>query len=161
MAPFTHALKFDVLQDTLVDNVSLPAFMVSTSRGFLPRQDPVVSLPSDFDALESVLTRMPIKTASGHPGLLAHGTLGDAVLEELPDLSSAIEKHKANLPLMNALYRDYSFLASAYLLETCHHQVLKNGSYGLARDHLPQNISLPITKVAELSVSISTVSPPS
>lgn len=153
MAPAGQALKFDVLTDTLADNVSLPAFMVSTSRGFLPRQDPVVALPPDFAVLESILMRMPIETASGELGLLAHGTLGDTVHKELPDLSPAIEKHASNLPLMNALYRDYSFLASAYLLEPCHHQVLKDGSYGLARDRLPKTIALPITKVAELYVS--------
>lgn len=61
---------------------------------------------------------MPIKTADGSPGLLASCTLGEAV-KTLPDLSWAIEKHRDDLPLMNAIYRDYSFLASAYLLEPC------------------------------------------
>ncbi|KAF2094293.1 indoleamine 2,3-dioxygenase gamma type [Rhizodiscina lignyota] len=145
------SLKFNVLTDTSPDDVTLPAFMVSTSRGFLPRQDPVVTLPSEFDVFESILNRMPIKTASGEPGLLAQGTLGDVVLKELPDLSQAIEAHRDNLPLMNALYRDYSFLASAYLLEPCHQQYLKDGTYGLARDRLPRNIALPITKVAEIT----------
>jgi indoleamine 2,3-dioxygenase len=146
------ALNFDVLNDTRPKDVTLPAFMVSTTRGFLPRQDPIVALPKDFDALDSLLQRMPIKTQSGQPGLLAHGTLGDSVLAELPDLSSAIEEHRGNLPLMNALYRDYSFLASAYLLEPCHHQKLKDGTYGLARDRLPKCIALPITKVAEMYI---------
>jgi indoleamine 2,3-dioxygenase len=62
---------------------------------------------------------MPIKTADGSPGLLASCTLGPTVDTELPDLTEAIEKYKDDLPLMNALYRDYSFLASAYLLEPC------------------------------------------
>ena len=103
----------------------MPAFMVSTTRGFLPRQEPVIELPAEFDVLESILTRMPIKTLDGMPGLLATFTLGETVLKELPDLTSAINKYKDNLPLMNAIYRDYSFLASAYLLEPCHERYLK------------------------------------
>lgn len=103
----------------MAEDKSLPAFMVSTTRGFLPRAEPVVQLPPEFDPLESVLSRMPIKTADGSPGLLASCTLGPTVDAELPDLTHAIEKYKDDLPLMNALYRDYSFLASAYLLEPC------------------------------------------
>jgi indoleamine 2,3-dioxygenase len=119
------------------DDTSLPAFMVSTSRGFLPRQEPIIKLPSEFDALESLLTRMPIKTLNGMPGLLATATLGETVLKELPDLTDAINKCQDNLPLMNALYRDYSFLASAYLLEPCHERFMKGEPYGLGRGHSP------------------------
>jgi indoleamine 2,3-dioxygenase len=124
--------------------------MVSTTRGFLPRQEPIVGLPAEFAILESILTRMPIKTLNGTPGLLATSTLGETVLKELPDLTSTIEKYKGNLPLMNALYRDYSFLASAYLLEPCHERFLKGESYGLGRQTLPAVISLPISRCAQL-----------
>jgi len=141
---------FPILHDTLPTDTSLPAFMVSTTRGFLPRSDPIVSLPEPFHALESILTQMPIKTAAGTPGLLAEGALGDAVATGLPDLTSIIEQYKDNLPLMTALYRDYSFLASAYLLEPCHQRFLKGEGYGLGREILPKNIALPIAKVAEL-----------
>ncbi|CCC12517.1 hypothetical protein SMACR_08377 [Sordaria macrospora] len=113
---------FPILHNPRPDDVSLPAFMVSTTRGFLPRMDPVVNLPSEFDPLECILRCMPVKTASGKPGLLAKGKglLGKAVHKELPDLTEFVDKYRHDLPLMNALYRDYSFLASAYLLEPCH-----------------------------------------
>lgn len=124
-------LTFNVLQDTKPNDTSLPAFMVSTTRGFLPRQEPIIELPSEFDQLESLLVRMPLKTLDGLPGLLATFTLGETVLKELPDLTSAIDKYQDNLPLMNALYRDYSFLASAYLLEPCHERFMRGDSYGL------------------------------
>ena len=110
---------FDVLSDTRPHDHSLNAFMVSTTRGFLPRADPVIKLPVEFDALESILSRMPIKTLDGSPGLLADCRLGSSVVKDLPDLTDAIEKYRDDLPLINALYRDYSFLASAYLLEPC------------------------------------------
>ncbi|RDW81974.1 hypothetical protein BP6252_03086 [Coleophoma cylindrospora] len=143
--------SFNVLHDTRPEDTSLPAFMVSTTRGFLPRQEPIVKLPAEFDILESILSRMPIKTAEGTPGLLATFTLGETVLKELPDLTSAIDKYKDNLPLQNALYRDYSFLASAYLLEPCHERFLKGEPYGLGRQTLPSIISLPISRCAELA----------
>jgi indoleamine 2,3-dioxygenase len=144
------ALSFNVLDDTRPDDTTLPAFMVSTTRGFLPRQNPIVELPSEFDVLESLLARMPIKTLDGKPGLLASSTLGETVLKELPDLTSSINKYQDNLPLMNALYRDYSFLASAYLLEPCHERFMKGESYGLGRQTLPAVTSLPISRCAEL-----------
>ncbi|KAJ7603127.1 indoleamine 2,3-dioxygenase gamma type [Roridomyces roridus] len=142
---------FSVLHDTRPEDTSLPAFMVSTTRGFLPRSEPIVALPKEFDVLESILARMPVKTLDGSPGLLAQFTLGETVLKELPDLTWAIEKYADNLPLQNALYRDYAFLASAYLLEPCHERVLKGESYGLGRQTLPKNISLPISRCAEIA----------
>jgi indoleamine 2,3-dioxygenase len=98
---------FQVLDDPRPDDMSLPAFMVSKARGFLPRMEPIVELPREFQALESLLDRMPVKTLSGEPGLLAQGKLGDAVLRELPDLTDLVDMFRDNLPLMNALYRDY------------------------------------------------------
>ncbi|KAK4228754.1 hypothetical protein QBC38DRAFT_413977 [Podospora fimiseda] len=146
-----HTPDFYVLDDARPNDMSLPAFMVSTSRGFLPRMDPIAVLPDEFEPLESILQRMPVKTLSGEPGLLAHGKLGETVMAELPDLTEHMEKYKENLPLMNALYRDYSFLASAYLLEPCHMRFIKNEPYGLARDVLPACIARPIARCAEIT----------
>jgi indoleamine 2,3-dioxygenase len=139
-----------LLDDPMPENHSLPAFMVSTQRGFLPRADPIVSLPSEFAQLESLLDRMPVKTASGAPGLLASFQLGEAVRRELPDLSDCITPLAADLPLINALYRDYSFLASAYLLEPCHERYVKGQQYGLARHVLPAAIAKPIVRCADM-----------
>jgi indoleamine 2,3-dioxygenase len=146
----SSSFDFPVLHDTRPEDHSIPAFMVSTTRGFLPRQEPIVELPKEFEVLESLLQRMPIKTLSGEPGLLASFTFGDTVLKELPDLSDEIEKYRDDLVVMNALYRDYSFLASAYLLEPCHERFLRGEEYGLGRQSLPRCISLPIVKVAEM-----------
>ncbi|KAL6702100.1 hypothetical protein J3F84DRAFT_356740 [Trichoderma pleuroticola] len=147
----TSTPPFEVLTDARPDDNSLPAFLVSTTRGFLPRADPIVTLPKEFDALESILQRMPVKTLSGEPGLLADGKLGDEVDSSFPDLTDHMDLYKDNLPLMNALYRDYSFLASAYLLEPCHLRFLKGESYGLGRQTLPKNIARPIARCAELT----------
>ncbi len=47
--------------------------------------------------------------------------------------------------LLNALYRDYTFLSSAYLLEDCHLRYLKSGDYGQAKDTLPEQLAIPLT----------------
>lgn len=134
----TTTPPFEVLDDTRPDDKSLPAFMVSTTRGFLPRMDPVVGLPAEFDALESILQRMPVKTAAGE------------VDGSFPDLTAAMDGYVEDLPVMNALYRDYSFLASAYLLEPCHERFVRGEGYGLGRQRLPRNISQPIARCAEV-----------
>lgn len=141
---------FGVLEDCRPDDHTLQAFMVSKPRGFLPRADPVWQLPSDFDPLEDILQRMPVKTASGEPGLLAQGKLGATVDADFPDLTWAVDKHADDKPLMNALYRDYSFLLSAYLLEPCHERFLRGEPYGLGRQSLPAVIARPMARVAEL-----------
>ena len=155
MVALTYIPDFDVLKDPRPDDSSLPAFMVSTERGFLPRQEPVNALPSEFDALESLLGRMPIKTVTGEPGLLASGSLGEAVDQELSDLSDAVEQYRDDLPLMTAIYRDYSFLASAYLLEPCHMRHMQGKEYGLGRQVLPARIAKPMAKVSAMSVPLS------
>lgn len=144
--------EFVVLEDCRPEDTSLQAFMVSKPRGFLPRAEPVWQLPADFQPLEDLLQRMPVKTITGEPGLLAHGKLGAVVESEFPDLTWAVDKHKDNMPLMNALYRDYSFLLSAYLLEPCHERFLRGEPYGLGRQVLPAVVAKPMARVAELYV---------
>ena len=75
------------MEDTRPHDRTIPAFSVSTMRGFLPRQEPITELPSEFSAVDTLLNRMPVKTLSGAPGLLAQFTFGDTVLKELPDLT--------------------------------------------------------------------------
>lgn len=48
-----------------------------------------------------------------------------------------------------ALYRDLTFVASAYLLEPCDIQYRKDKTYGLGRQTLPRNIAVPLNQVAE------------
>ena len=147
MAPSNDFL---VPLETYDERTDLPAFLVTTKRGFLPRVDPPPHLPTEFDALESLLQRMPVRTQSGAPGLLATFELGNKVSHELPDLTDSIEQYKDNAIIVNALYRDYSFLASAYLLEPCHERHMAGEDYGLARDVLPASIARPIARAAEL-----------
>ncbi|KAG0177020.1 hypothetical protein DFQ29_005344 [Apophysomyces sp. BC1021] len=119
--------------------------MVGTKNGFLPREDPLVQLPESFERLESLLQRMPLQLLDGKPGLLASGQFGDAVRDELPlyDVDSIQDQR-----LLSALFRDYTFAASAYLLEPCDILFRGRKDYGLGRKVLPMNIAVPLTKVA-------------
>ncbi|GAW05939.1 indoleamine -dioxygenase family protein [Lentinula edodes] len=143
--------SFPILNANSPISPSTMPFTVSTHRGFLPVNNPPATLPPSFAPLESLLTRMPIVLADGTPGLLAEGKLGETVEKELPDLSEEVEKYKDDAGIMNAIYRDYSFLLSAYLLEPCHLRFLKGEGYGLGRQRLPEVIAKPMVKVSEIA----------
>ena len=61
-----------------------------------------------------------------------------------------MEEYAGDLQVMGALYRDYSFVASAYLLEPCHERVVRGEGYGLGRERLPAVVAMPLARVAEM-----------
>ncbi|RIB21600.1 hypothetical protein C2G38_2014733 [Gigaspora rosea] len=141
----TQSNDFEVLQDSMEHDSSLPSFMVGYKNGFLPRQDPLVRLPDKFHVLDLLLQKMPIRLQSGEPGLLAKGELGEAV-KDLPlyDVSNITDQR-----LLSALFRDYTFLASAYLLEPCDIMFREKKDFGLGRQLLPKNIAVPLNNIAK------------
>ena len=153
MSPGILRSVFPVLSTIPTDQkelAALPPFTVSIENGFLPVSPPPKTLPTAFDPLTSLLVRMPILTLDKKPGLLATLTLGEAVLKELPDLTDEIDQFNDDLRIIGALYRDYCFLASAYLLEPCHEGHLKGEGYGLGRQRLPAMLARPLARVAEM-----------
>jgi indoleamine 2,3-dioxygenase len=137
---------------------SLDPFTITKSTGFMPSQTPLTTLPAAFKPLISLLDRTPVVRDDGSPGLLAEYVLGTTVLAELPDLTNEIDKlsspdGKPDLVTVTALFRDYAFLASAYLLEPCWENWRKNpeGGYGLGRSVLPRPIACPMNRCAQLS----------
>ena len=126
-------------------NPSLPQFVVGFQNGFLPRQDPMSKLPNEFKELEQLLQQMPLTLKNGKPGLLASGEFGNAV-KSLPEYKV---DHIHDTRLLTALFRDYTFAASAYLLEPCDIFFRQKGNYGLGRDVLPRNLAVPLAKVSE------------
>lgn len=69
---------FPILEDPLINNHSIPSFMVGTQNGFLPRQDPLEKLPEEYKELEELLQKMPLTLPDGSKGLLALGQFGEA-----------------------------------------------------------------------------------
>ncbi|CEG77878.1 hypothetical protein RMATCC62417_12559 [Rhizopus microsporus] len=151
-SPISHSLKagtflrgFALLTESQQKDMSQQMFLVGEQNGFLPRQDPLAELPSEFSKLESLLQRMPLQLPDGSPGLLASGQFGDAVRDELPIYDV---DHINDQRLLSALFRDYTFAASAYLLEPCDILYRSRNDYGLGRKVLPANIAIPLTKVS-------------
>ncbi|EYE94948.1 indoleamine 2,3-dioxygenase family protein [Aspergillus ruber CBS 135680] len=136
---------------------SLDPFTITTSTGFLPYQTSPTTLPEVFQPLMSILDRMSVVKQDGVPGLLATYELGPVVESELPDLTDEVDKLVTadglpDLFTITALFRDYSFLASSYLLEPCWENWRKNpdGGYGLGRDVLPKAVARPMYRCAQI-----------
>lgn len=118
---------------------------------------PVVDLPVAFSALTKLAEDMPLVKLNGTPGLLALYQLGPTIDGgALPDLSTEIDKLAASdglpdLALITAAFRDYAFLASAYLLEPCWERQSKGlEGYGLGREVLPACIAGPLVKMGKM-----------
>ena len=135
----------------------LDPFTVTAKHGFLPVKSPLVQLLPPFEVVSDLLDRMPIKKLDGTPGLLAEFKFGPVIDDGgLADLTAEVDALIANksvdLALITALFRDYSFLASSYVLEPCWESWSKdhNGGYGLGREVLPKCIGGPLVRTAEV-----------
>ncbi|KAJ5565332.1 hypothetical protein N7513_001574 [Penicillium frequentans] len=136
---------------------ALDPFTITTSTGFLPYATGPVDLPDAFQPLKSLVERMPVVKLDGTPGLLATYEFGPAVDAEMPDLTDEVEK--LVLPdgspdrfTLTAVFRDYTFVASSYLLEPCWENWCKNpdGGYGLGREILPKTVARPMYLCAQI-----------
>jgi indoleamine 2,3-dioxygenase len=132
-----------LLQHSHYKDKTLDQFIVGTQNGFLPRQNPLATLPDSFGPLDSLLERMPLTVQTGS-GLLASGEFGAEVLK-LPEFRT---ENISDSRLLTALFRDYSFVASAYLLEPCDVFNRSKDNYGLGRPVLPRNIAVPLAQIA-------------
>lgn len=141
------------------DRALLPSFTMSRSRGFLPRDDPLVRLPTGvpaFDKVEHLLEKMTLVQDDGSPGLLALGQFGQAVHQELcgaeaDSLEKSVDEaiRSGNQDVMSALFRDLSFLVSSYLLEPVDLHFKATGTYTAGRDVLPRAVAVPFKKLAD------------
>ena len=155
------ALK-DVFPHIEDDPVTLPSsldpFTITTSTGFLPLRPPQIELPTKFAPLTALVEDLPVVKLDGSPGLLASYKLGRAVDNDnaLPDLNDEIDSliaddGKPDLAVVTAAFREYAFIASAYLLEPCWERWSKGlEGYGLGRQILPKCIAGPLVKTAKM-----------
>lgn len=119
----------------------------------------MVHLPETFSTVDSLLKRMTIHQPASEngeraPGLLAKGDFGQAVLDELKGDGrelKAVEEAIASgqTQLISALFRDYCFMTSAYLLEPVDRSFRKTGYYDQGRDVLPRQLAVPLKKLAD------------
>lgn len=108
---------------------------------------------------------MPVRKLDGSPGLLATYQLGPVIDkgDALPDLIDEIDNlvasdGKPDLVAVTAIFRDYCFLSSAYLLEPCWERYNDPNleGLGLGRSKLPKEIAGPLVKTAKMYVVPST-----
>ncbi|KXJ85294.1 hypothetical protein Micbo1qcDRAFT_180924 [Microdochium bolleyi] len=142
---------------------SADPFEITAQMGYLPCRLPLRRLPAAFDKLSEILDDMPIEKEDGTPGLLATFRLGPLIDGgALPDLTAEIDNlvvpgsnGERDMDAITAAFRDYSFVASSYLLEPCWETYStgkavdsETGSkgYGLGRQTLPQCIAGPLVK---------------
>lgn len=117
-------------------------FTITKRNGFLPLVKPLRRLPKEFRELDEIMHRLPRFLNSANPSALA-----DAVAS-LPTYSVDVSKMT---PLeAQCVYRDYSILVSAFLLEG-------KTKAGKARDSVPRNIAIPFTTLAKHLVSLPVV----
>lgn len=124
-------------------------FKVSGAHGFLPVSDPLPKLPDRYASLQALMDELPTnKVYPDTPGILA---VPDAIVKSVAKLAdfSSIAQNETDVFVIQALYRAYTFLASAYTLELSYQQFLIDGNYGKARTVLPSNVAKPLVIVSE------------
>ncbi len=123
-------------------------FAVNAQNGFLPQTPPLLQLPESYAALQQIIDDMPIVKDDGTTGLLGQEGSIEAAVKALPDFSPLVAQEHDPMRLQ-ALFRSYAFLASAYTLAPAHFTFLKTGKYGKAHNRLPAQVARPFVAVSE------------
>lgn len=129
------------------ENYSDKFFNVSSSFGFLPEKNPLRVLPNRYKELQSLLDNMPVNLANGSKGYLAIPNRIKIEVDKLPNYLIDVKK-ETEILVIQALYRGYCFLASAYTLELSYQEFVKSKKYGKARQFLPMQVAQPFVNVA-------------
>lgn len=113
-------------------------FSIDEINGFLPIKAPLAELPERYSDVQSIITSLP--------DLIAQE---DLLEKSILYLGNKIElvKQETDIFVIQALYRAYTFLTSAYLLEPSHKNK-SNGKYGVGRNILPPQLTQPLEWVA-------------
>lgn len=119
-------------------------FSVDSEHGFLTTKEPLSNLPETYSTLQYIIGNLHNLIKQDDIKL---ETLSTLVHSYLKDYSDEVEK-ETDIFIIQALYRSYSFLTSAYLLEPAYLEFKLKGEYGKARTILPRQIAVPYCKVA-------------
>lgn len=122
-------------------------FKVNATHGFLPCQPPLAKLPKRYSSLQRLLDDMPRITHDQKEGLLSIEGALESRISQLEDFSQIV-KEETDPFVLQALFRGYSFLTSAYTLAPAHFEFLKTGKYGKANRYVPSQLAMPFCWVA-------------
>ena len=123
-------------------------FNVGPVNGFLPEHLPLKVLPPTYAVLQDILDKMPVQLGENEFGYLHYPNKIVEAVEQLPNYVAAVQA-ESDVRVLQALFRGYSFLASAYTLESSFQHYRETGHYGKARNVLPAQIAQPFVAVAE------------
>ncbi len=124
-------------------------FHVSPAHGFLPVKEPLVKLPEEYSELQKLTDDLGIHIVyEGEKGILSRPNEIETRVASLPDYSELISQ-TTDVFIWQALYRAYTFVASAYTLELSYQEMVKSGNYGKARRFIPPQVSKPLVLVSE------------
>jgi indoleamine 2,3-dioxygenase len=132
----------------LKSNYSDDFFDISPEYGFLPVSLPLEILPDPYTPLQHLLDQMPVVLGENKFGLLNTPNAIAEAVDALPNMIEHVNK-EYDIRIIQALFRGYSFLASAYTLEPAFQHYRNTGDYGKARNILPPQIAQPFCEVAE------------
>ena len=131
-----------------LENYSDNFFEVNHINGFLPKKSPLAVLPEKYNELQVLIDEMPIKKADGTQGLLSRRGDIEKAVNNLSNLKHLVVEEE-DVFLIQALFRAYSFLTSAYLLAPAHFNYIDTKKYGKAHTVLPSQIAEPFVIVSK------------
>jgi indoleamine 2,3-dioxygenase len=131
-----------------LENYSDNFFEVNHINGFLPKKSPLAVLPEKYNELQVLIDEMPIKKADGTEGLLSRRGDIEKAVSNLSNLKHLVVEEE-DVFLIQALFRAYSFLTSAYLLAPAHFNYIDTKKYGKAHTVLPSQIAEPFVIVSK------------
>ena len=123
-------------------------FNVGPVNGFLPQHLPLKTLPDTYAVLQDILDKMPVQLNATDFGYLHFPNKIEEAVSVLPNYVDAVNA-ETDVRILQALFRGYSFLASAYTLEPSFQHYRETGNYGKARNVLPIQIAQPFVAVAD------------
>jgi indoleamine 2,3-dioxygenase len=115
-------------------------FSIDSKYGFLPIRDPIQILPNAYDSVQLIINMLP--------ELIHDGEKLELMVNSLPNNIEMV-KQENDIFMFQALYRAYTFIASAYLLQPAFANQT-NGKYGKGRNVLPIQITQPLEYVASM-----------
>ena len=131
-----------------LENYSDNFFEVNHINGFLPKKSPLAVLPEKYNELQVLIDEMPIKKADGTQGLLSRRGDIEKAVNNLSNLKHLVVEEE-DVFIIQALFRAYSFLTSAYLLAPAHFNYINTKKYGKAHTVLPSQIAEPFVIVSK------------
>ena len=105
-------------------------------------------MPDTYAVLQDILDKMPVQLNATDFGYLHFPNKIEEAVSVLPNYVDAVNA-ETDVRILQALFRGYSFLASAYTLESSFQHYRETGNYGKARNVLPIQIAQPFVAVAD------------